>query len=253
MKVLLAHNYYQQPGGEDRVFSDEARMLAAHGHEVIRYCHHNDEIRDMSAFRTVLNSLWNTSTYRELRSLLEREKPAVCHFHNTFPLMSPAALHAASDAGIPIVVTMHNYRLLCANALFMRSGRVCEDCQGRKLPLPAVIHRCYRNDRGASAVSMLTMTAQRHVFGTLDLVHGFIALTEFSRQKFIQGGLPAHKIRVKPNFVHPDPGYSGNRNGDVLFAGRLSPEKGIETLLNAWRLMPGGTHLRIIGTGPLAL
>ena len=227
-------------------------MLAAHGHEVIRYCYHNDEIRDMHPLRTAANALWNGTAYRDLRTLLEREAPAICHFHNTFPLMSPAALHAARDARVPIVVTLHNYRLVCANAMLMRSGRICEDCQGWRIPLPALVHRCYRNDRRASAVSMLLMTAQRHIFKSLDLVNVFIALTEFSRDKFVEGGLPASRIEVKPNFVHPDPGYSKERGGDVLFAGRLSSEKGIEALLAAWRLLPGEVGLRIAGTGAMA-
>jgi len=251
MKILLAHNFYQQPGGEDRAFADEARMLSAYGHEVLRYCYHNDEIRDMHPIRTAINALWNGKTYRDLRMMLEREAPAICHFHNTFPLMSPAALHAAHDAGVPIVMTLHNYRLVCANALLLRKGRICEDCQGWKIPLPALLHGCYRNDRRASAVTVLLMTSQRHILKSLDLVNVFIALTEFSRNKFVEGGLPADRIQVKPNFVHPDPGFSTKRSGDVLFVGRLSAEKGIGTLLDAWKLVPGDVTLRIAGAGAM--
>ncbi|PTQ51397.1 MAG: Glycosyltransferase [Brockia lithotrophica] len=172
------------------------------------------------------------------------------HVHNTFPLASPAVFHALKAEGVPLVMTLHNYRLFCVNALFFRKGQVCEACLGR-LPWRGVIHGCYRESRLASSVVAGMLTVHRAI-GTWNLVDRFIALTEFARKKFIEGGIPPEKIVVKPNFVYPDPGPGEGRGGYALFVGRLSPEKGIQTLLKAWELLGGRIPLKIVGDGPLA-
>jgi glycosyltransferase involved in cell wall biosynthesis len=252
MKVLLVHNFYQQPGGEDVVFADEAGLLADHGHKVLRYTVHNDAIKQMNSFRLVGNTFWNRTVYTELRALMRRERPDVMHCTNTFPLISPAAYYAARAEQVPVVQTLHNYRLLCLNALFLRDGLVCEDCLGKRVAWPGVRHRCYRDSRAASAVVAALQSVHR-VLGTWSrLVDVYVALTEFARQKFINGGLPAHKLVVKPNFVSPDRGAGTGDGGYALFVGRLSAQKGIETLLSAWSSDAGLPPLRIVGDGELA-
>ena len=143
MKILLVHTHYQQPGGEDQVFADEARLLANSGHQVVRYTLHNDAIDGMSRLRVAGRTIFSTEAYRDLRALLRRERPDVMHCTNTFPLISPAAYYAARRARVPVVQTLHNYRLLCANSMFLRDGRPCEDCLGRRVMWPAVRHGGY--------------------------------------------------------------------------------------------------------------
>jgi glycosyltransferase involved in cell wall biosynthesis len=250
MRILIAHNYYQQPGGEDQIFATEASLLESRGHDVLRYTVHNDAIDTMNRLALARATVWNRASYRDLRALFRRERPDVAHFHNTFPLISPAAYDAAAAEGVAVVQSLHNYRLLCSNAYFYRDTHVCEDCLGRALPWPAVAHACYRESRAASAVvaGMIAIHQARRTW--VDRVDVFIAaLTEFAREKFIQGGLPADKIVVKPNFVYPDPGAGTGGGGYALFAGRLAPEKGIATLLAAWQGLR--VPLKIVGDGPL--
>lgn len=252
MKVLLCHNYYQQPGGEDRSFFDEEWLLKSHGHEVVRYTVHNDVIDEMSSLRLAKTLIWNRDSYRELRDLIQRERPAVIHCTNTFPLISPSVYYAAKREGVPVVQSLHNYRLLCPNALFLRNNKPCESCLGKSIPLPAIIHGCYRDSRVASAGVAAMVSFHRLMRTWTRGVDKYFVLTEFARDKFIQGGLAADKMVIKPNFVHPDTG-PGDGSGDyVIFVGRLSSEKGIDTLLSAWQQLPGNTKLKIVGDGPMA-
>jgi glycosyltransferase involved in cell wall biosynthesis len=251
MKVLVVHNRYQQPGGEDQVFSAETALLESYGHRVVRYCTHNDRVADMNRLALAGNTLWSRSTYRKLRALVRRERPDVAHFHNTFPLVSPAGYYAARAEGVPVVQTLHNYRLLCPDALFFRDGRVCEDCMGKAVPWPGVVHKCYRGSRTASGVVSAMLTVHRALRTWTEAVDVYVALTEFARGKFIEGGLPAEKLVVKPNFVYPDPGPGEGRGGYALFVGRLSPEKGVGTMLEAWERLEGGIPLKVVGDGPL--
>lgn len=251
MRILLVHNTYQQPGGEDEVVRTERRLLEERGHRVLQFSRHNDEIDRMSALEVAGTTLWSRATRRDLARLLRAERPEVVHFHNTFPLISPSAYYAVRDEGTPIVQTLHNYRLVCSNAQLFRDGGPCEDCIGRKLPWPGVLHACYRDDRAASAV-VVAMLGLHRALGTWSrLVGRYIALTDFARVKFIEGGLPPDRIAVKPNFLHPDPGAGPGGGGFVLYVGRLSEEKGIETLLRAWEVVED-PPLRIVGDGPLA-
>ncbi|MEM4409929.1 MAG: glycosyltransferase family 4 protein [Candidatus Caldarchaeum sp.] len=250
MKIFTLHTYYQQPGGEDISFQAEKVLLKQMGHEVTPVTFHNQALEDMPPWRKVTVTVWNRQAYWQLRALLQEKRPHIVHVHNTFPFASPAVIQAAKAEGLPVVVTLRNYRLLCVNALLFRQGRVCEDCLGH-LPWRGVVHGCYRNSRAASAAVAGMLTFHRFL-GTWDMVDRYIVLTEFSRQKFIQAGFPPEKLVVKPNFVHPDPGVGAGKGGYALFVGRLSPEKGVGTLLKAWESLGGRVPLKIVGDGPLA-
>lgn len=248
----MLHNYYQHKGGEDQVFTAEAGLLEERGHSVKRYTLHNDQVDGMSGASLASDTVWNRRVHHDLRALIRDVKPDVAHFHNTFPLISPAAYYAFRSEGVPVVQTLHNYRLLCLNAQFFREGEVCEDCLGRRVPLPGVLRSCYRGERVASAGVATMLTTHRILRTWSNVVDGYIALTRFARDKFVEGGLPPEKIFVKPNFVERDPGMGGGGGGYVLFVGRLSREKGIETLLRAWRRLGRRITLKIAGDGPLS-
>ncbi len=251
MRIAILHTYYQHTGGEDTVFHSECALLSSRGHEVITYTTSNQLLQRMNPFTISRNALWNPHIYRELLAWFRENRPDVAHFHNIFPLLSPSAYEAAFQAGIPIVQTLHNYRLICPQGQLLRKGRICELCVGRSFPIYGVMYGCYRN-RLATLVKSLHILQQRRAGHWERAIQVFIALSEFSRQKFIQGGLPAEKVAVKPNFVHPDPGEGEHAGDYALFVGRLSPEKGITVLLDAWKRLPPTIPLKIVGDGPLA-
>jgi len=252
MNILAAHNFYKQPGGEDQCVAAEVAMLKAHGHEVTQYFLMNESIDAMSRLQVGSRTIWSGPAFRELRQLFRTHRTQIAHFHNTFPLISPAAYYAAQAENVRVVQTLHNFRLCCANAVLFRDGNVCEDCLGKSIPWPAIVHKCYHDNRAASATIATMLTAHR-VLGTWrKLIDVYIALTEFGRRKLIEGGLPADKIAVKSNFAYPDPGPGAGAGGYAVFVGRLSVEKGVETLLNAWRHLGGSLPLRLVGDGPLA-
>jgi glycosyltransferase involved in cell wall biosynthesis len=253
MKVLQLHNFYQLPGGEDQSFAAEVALLRDRGHEVVTYTMHNDTMRDMSGPTVALKTLWNADAYRAIRAIIKDHRPAVAHFQNTFPLISPAGYYAARSEGVPVIQSLRNFRLMCANALFFRNGAPCEDCLNKRVPWPAVAHACYRGSVSASAVAATMLTTHRTLGTWTKTVDVFVAMSEFGRKKFIEGGLSAERIRVKQNFLSGDPG-AGNGNGEyALFVGRLSPEKGVTTLLAGWDLLRlNGLPLKIVGDGPLA-
>jgi glycosyltransferase involved in cell wall biosynthesis len=252
VKILLVHNFYQQVGGEDLVVTSEAGLLASRGHEVVRYAAHNDEVNALSTLALGRRTVWNHQAYAEVRQVIRRDRPDVVHVHNTLPLLSPSVYYAADAERVPVVQTLHNYRLVCPAALCFRDGRVCTDCLGKAVPLPAIRHGCYRSSRAASA-AVVAMLSFHRVLGTWrDKIGVYVALTEMAVRLFVSAGLPESKLVVKPNFVDPDPGAGGGSGGYALYVGRLSGEKGVLTLLEAWRLLDGRVPLRIVGDGPLA-
>lgn len=252
MKLLLCHNYYQHRGGEDESFEAEADLLEAHGHEVIRYTLHNDVINTMGRLEVARRTLWNGDVYRQLRQLIRREQPVLMHCTNIFPLISPSAYYAARAESIPVVQSLRNYRLLCSNGLFLRKGRICESCLGPAFLLPGILHGCYRNSRLASTVVAAMITAHKALGTWKRAVDLYFTPSEFTRTKYIEAGWPADKIAVKSCFVDPDPGPGAGQGGYAAFVGRLSPEKGLDTLLSAWSRLPRPIPLKIIGDGPLA-
>lgn len=252
MKVLLAHNSYQLPGGEDVVYQRERNLLLAHGDEVVEYVRSNQEIEQYSLLQHVRLApgvIWSTESRREFSQLLRRTKPDVVHVHNTFMVISPSIYSACRERQVPVVQSLHNYRLLCPQGSFIRDGKPCHDCASHLGH--SVLHACYRGSRVRTA-TVATMIAWHRAAGTYsDLVDRYIALTEFSRSTFVNGGLDPAKITVKPNFVDPDPGERPNDGSYALFVGRISPEKGLRTLLAAWRQLPETIPLRLAGTGPM--
>ena len=246
-RVLIVHDYYQQKGGEDSVVESEAGLLASNGHAVERFTRHNDEIRTMPRVAVALETCWSGKSARCIESVIDAFKPDVIHAHNTFPLISPSIYWAAERASVPVVQTLHNFRLLCPQAMFLRRGRVCEDCLGH-VPWRGALHACYRGSRAESAVVAGMLTLHRALGTYRTKVSRFIALNEFCRRKFVEGGLPADRIVVKPNFVgFPMP--QSLRRGGFLFVGRLSAEKGLRVLVSAVR-QSGGAVARVAGVGP---
>jgi glycosyltransferase involved in cell wall biosynthesis len=256
MRVLSVHNRYQQPGGEDAVFEAEAAVLEQHGHAVHRLVFDNSEIGDhlspMESLRLAGTAIWSRSAASRIRCAIRESRADVAHFHNTFPLVSPAAFGACRREGVAVVHTLHNYRLMCPSATLFRDGQVCEDCVGPAVAWPGVLHACYRGSRTqtATVAAMLAVHRLRKTWWRdVDL---FIALTEFSRRKFIEGGLPGDRVAVKPNFLPVDPGLHTEDRRGFLFAGRLVEEKGVRALLDAWQHARIDATLRIAGDGPLA-
>jgi exopolysaccharide biosynthesis WecB/TagA/CpsF family protein len=257
MKILIVHNEYQNRGGEDCVVAAESRLLANAGHEIVYYGRTNHEIGHPSLIQAASlasNAIWSRDSYRAIRELIIRERPDVAHFHNTFPLISPSAYSACRDSGVPVVQTLHNYRLLCPRADLLRDGRLCEDCVGKWSSWPGVVHACYRESRAATS-AVAAMLAVHRTLGTWQKkVDVYIALSEFARRKFLEGGLPDHKIVVKGNFVEKSNCVdSGLRPAEEygIYVGRLAPEKGLRQLLEAWKASGASLRLRIVGDGPL--
>ena len=250
MRVLTVHNRYQLAGGEDVVFATETTVLLRYGNVVTQYIDDNRRISKMNPMMVPVRAIWSRETGARLACVLSDPKPHVAHFHNTFPLISPSAYYACKRAGVPVVQTLHNFRLLCPGATLYRKSSICEDCVGRGVPWPGMVRGCWRGSRAQTAVVAAMLTFHRWLGTWHEKVDIYVALTEFARGKLVEGGLPSDKIVVKPNFIYPDPGPRERKGEYVLFVGRLSPEKGIRTLLKAWRRL-GGIPLKIVGDGPL--
>jgi glycosyltransferase involved in cell wall biosynthesis len=253
MKIVAIHNAYQQAGGEDVVFEQECQLLRCHGNQVITYQRTNRELEKISGLEclTLMQRIISAEDSRKAVSdLLKSEKPDLVHVHNTFMLVSPSVYQVCREARVPVVQTLHNYRLLCPAATLYRDGHVCEECTEHGL-WRGIQHGCYRGSRATTAAVALMLKVHRVRRTWTEAVSGYIALSEFSRQKFVTGGLPAAKVTVKPNFVYPDPGERIDSGGYAIFVGRLASEKGVSTLLSAWEHLHSLIPLMIVGDGPL--
>jgi glycosyltransferase involved in cell wall biosynthesis len=252
MKVLMLHNRYLIPGGEDQCSVAEADLLRHHGHEVQLLEEDNRRVEQLGYVRTAMRTVWSRESYRRINDLLRSGGFDILHVQNFFPLWSPSVYYAASRNHVPVVQTLHNYRLMCVNSLLFRDQHLCQECLGRFVPWHGVLHACYRDSRPASAV-VASMVGTHKLAGTWrKRVAAYIALTEFSRKLYVAGGLPAEKITVKPNFIHPSPPTGTGGGGYALYVGRLSAEKGIVTMLDAWKGARETIPLKIVGEGPLA-
>jgi glycosyltransferase involved in cell wall biosynthesis len=253
VKILLVHNEYKFLGGEDVVVHQEKELLERNGHQVLTYFHNNKELDQYSAFQRltmVPRSVWAWDSKKQISELLESAKPDVVHVHNTLTIISPSVYWACHEAGVPVVQTLHNFRLFCPVGNYLRDGKICEECRTHSL-WRGVKYRCYRDSRAATATVALTLEVHRRLGTYQDKIQVYIAFHEFARQKYVEGGLPGNKIFLKPNFVPSDPGMGTGNGNFALFVGRLSPEKGIRTMLSAWEQLKGAVPLRIAGEGPL--
>ena len=252
LRVLQVHTRYRLSGGEEAVVEAERALLTRHGVEVEQLMFDNAGLRESrSPFgdaRLALEAVWSRTAYRRMGARLRRGRAHVVHVHNTFSAASASVYAAASELGVPVVQTLHNYRFVCPKATVFRDGRPCTDCVGRAVPWPAVVHACVRGSHRQSLV-VATGTAFHRLRGTYGTISRYIALTEFQRNLMIAGGLPADRITVVPNFLDPDPGVGDGQRSGLLYVGRLSPEKGIHVLAAAAPLVAG--DVTVIGSGPM--
>lgn len=254
-KVLIVHNYYQIPGGEDTVVSNEKALLEEHGHEVILYTRHNSELKTFSKIqklRLPFSTIFNVRTYREIKRIIKSENIEIVHVHNTLNLISPSVYYAATACKVPVVQTIHNFRLLCPGATFFRDGQICEDCVTKEL-ICAIKHKCYRNSRLQTLVCVVSTRIHRAIgiYGKLN----YICLTEFNREKILGlKQIQSQKVFVKPNFVKVSDKVVpyDKRKKQFIYVGRLDELKGVDFLLKTWKEFVADDYKLIIcGIGPL--
>lgn len=254
-KVLIVHNYYQIPGGEDTVVANEKKLLEDHGHEVVLYTRHNSELKSLTKFQKILlpfSTIFNGKTYKEVKELIKKEDIKIVHVHNTLNMVSPSVYYAAFSCKVPVVQTVHNFRLLCPGATFFRDGHVCEECLEKGLSC-AVKHKCYRGSRVQTLACVVSMVVHR-MLGTYSKLN-YICLTEFNKEKLRHlKQIKKDRIFVKPNFVQAADKivpYS-ERKDQFVYVGRLEEIKGMGVLLEAWKVMgESAPKLYMCGKGPL--
>ena len=258
MRILLVHNRYRSgaPSGENRVVDQEGEALAALGHEVMRFGRSSDEIEQWSVAKKAslpVRTIWSRETYRDLKAVLREHRPEVVHVHNTFPLLSAAVLYACRDARVPVVATIHNYKLACANGTFFRRGAVCHDC-AHGLPVRAVLHGCYRGSPAATAPVALAVSLHRQAWRSLVSAYVFISA---SQRDLLRGlDLAPDRVFVRHNLIPRRSRPQMARTPTVIYAGRLDEAKGVRLLMAGWdcyRRKSGepGLNLVIAGGGPL--
>jgi glycosyltransferase involved in cell wall biosynthesis len=258
MRILLVHNRYRSgaPSGENRVVDQEGEALAASGQEVIRFGRNSDEINEWSLAKKALlpaRTIWSRETYRDLKTVLRDHQPEVVHVHNTFPLLSDAVLYACRDARVPVVATLHNYRLACSNGMFFRGGTVCHDCT-RGLAVRAVVHGCYRGSHSATVPVALARGLHRQAWRSLVSAYVFISAAQRDLHRSL--GLAPDRVFVRHNLIPRQSRPPMARTPTVVYAGRLHEVKGVRLLMAGWdrySSKPGepGLNLVIAGGGPL--
>jgi glycosyltransferase involved in cell wall biosynthesis len=247
VRILILHSRYLSgpASGENRVVDDEARLLSEGGHDVKVWDPSLGEARRTDLVRAGVGAIWSRHATAKVSELLEEHRPEVVHCHNLFPTLSPAVLSTAADAGAAVVMTLHNYRLLCLPSTMLRDGRICEDCLGH-FPWRGVVHRCYRDSVLGSA-SLAASISWHRATRTFDKVTLFAAISHFVRNKYIEAGFASNRISVKPHFAWPSPRRTGS-GAYFLYLGRLSEEKGVMTLVKGWK--PAFGRLLVVGEGP---
>jgi glycosyltransferase involved in cell wall biosynthesis len=250
MRILFLHNRYIYRGGEDESREQEIAMLRSRGEEVHDYTLDNAEIKSGNLITVGLRSVWNTKEADRVKDLIRSTKPDLMKVDNFFPLLSPSVFDAAKAMGVPTALSVRNYRLICPSANLFRDGHICTTCVGSKVAFAAVRYRCYRQSYLQSA-AVVASNAYAHLRGIwTDSVDRYIAVSSFVKQQLVAGGFPEERILVKPNFIS-DSGVGDGSGGYGLYVGRLTEEKGVRSLLNAWPHVPPSVSLKIIGDGPL--
>ena len=253
--VLIVHNYYQIPGGEDTVVANEKKMLEKYGHKVILYSRNNTELKQMSKLQKIflpITTVFNPRTYKDIKKLIREENIEIVHVHNTLNLVSPAVYYAARRMKVPVVQTIHNFRLLCPGATFYRDGHICEDCVEKGL-ICAVKHGCYRESKIQTLACVLSTMFHRltGIYGKIN----YICLTDFNKKKLLElKQIKPERVFVKPNFVEKGSDFipREKRKDQFVFAGRLDELKGIDVLFEAWKKMGASApKLIVCGTGPM--
>ncbi|MBL7197503.1 MAG: glycosyltransferase family 4 protein [Candidatus Omnitrophica bacterium] len=253
MKILIIHNRYLEEGGEDRAVNAEVTLLRKFGHTVFFYERSNKEIEDFSLSKKISlvtkNIAWSKDSYREVKKLIKKEKPDIVHIHNIFILISPSIYDAFKEENIPIVQTLHNYRFVCSKGILYRNGRICEECIEGNFT-PSLVHKCWRNSYFLSyfLARILKVHFKNKTFKKK--IDCYIALSKFSKDKFVEAGFPEEKIFIKPNFLELDVEGKSDIYNFALFVGRLVDYKGMDTLITAFRKLDK-YYLKIIGDGPL--
>ena len=253
--VLLVHNYYRISGGEDTVVRSEKELLELNGHKVILYTRNNNEINDFSIAKKLLlpfTMMFSLKTYRDVKKIIVNENINVVHVHNTLNLLSPSVYYAAQKCNVPVVQTVHNFRLLCPGGTFFRDNHICEECAEKGL-LCAVKHNCYRNSKIQSLVCVIVQMLHRCI-GTYKKIDAYICLSSFSKNK-MAGMISEDKIYIKPNFVNivnneTSNFYEYKKSNYFLFLGRIEQEKGVDFLVNAFEKLPN-EKLVVAGDGTL--
>jgi len=251
MRILLVHNYYLQPGGEDTVFESDASLLRAKGHDVFEYIEKNEDIATMSQGAVAVKTIWSQASYKKMKRTIAEFDPDIVQFYNTFPLISPSAYYACKSVNVPVIQYLFNPRLICPSAKLYRNQKLCVDCIGRIPAWPGIVHGCY-HDSHLHTLIVSSMTAFHHMIKTWDkAVDVYLSATEFYRGLYIKGGLPPEKIIIKPNYISDASGIPAqvSKGEYALFVARLDPEKGVKTMLNAWKSL--SIPLKIRGNGQL--
>ncbi len=250
MKILIIHNHYLERGGEDEVFRAEAKLLEERGHKVIRYEKSNEYIKKSTFFKRVFFILlklnFSREVYKEIKEIIRKEKPDIAHIHNIFFCITPSVYYALKEENVPVVQTLHNYRFFCINGIFFHKGKVCEKCKDKRF-FYAVMGRCWKNSFIISFLLAKLIFKRNPFFKDID---SYIAISRFSRNKFIEFGLDEEKIYLKNNFLAIEPEDSKRDNNYALYLGRLVDYKGVNTLMRAFKINPS-FNLKIIGDGPL--
>jgi glycosyltransferase involved in cell wall biosynthesis len=249
MRVLILHSRYLsgEVSGENRVVADESSLLRQGGHQVTVFDPEPTPDKTLGPIRLAVDAIWGIGAAATVRELIRERHIEIVHVHNMFPMLSPAVIRVAHEERVAIVVTLHNYRLMCLPATLRREGSICEDCLGH-VPWRGIRYRCYRDSRAASAVLAASLTLHRGL-GTFDRVDRFFAVSDFVADKHAQAGIRRSDILYKPNFV-PKTTERQGPGQYFLYLGRLAEEKGVDTLLRAWRDVP--SPLLVVGDGPMA-
>jgi glycosyltransferase involved in cell wall biosynthesis len=251
MRILMLHNRYQIPGGEDVSTRMQVDLLRSDGHSVELVEESNERIETLGVMRTAARTIWSRESYARIDRLLEEDRFDVMHVQNFFPLLSPSVYYAARKHQVPVLQSLRNFRLVCPEGTLYRDGRICTDCLGHRIAWPGIQHACYRDSRAGTSVVAAMSSVHRAAGTWKDAVALYVTPSEFTTDMFIQAGWDPELFVSIPNFVHPDPGLGSGQGGFALFVGRLDPAKGVDTLLNAWQQGGVSYPLKIVGDGEL--